>query len=209
VDAASVVLVIPKATFISAPIPQHKTPKDPRPSTRKTPSVTAQETHVPSHNPRLAPTPPTLSPLLRRRASHAPPPHTPPHAELSHRHAHPSPGRTRLARTPARALPRPAAATPLPRHPHRTHLCPSAKVKMPRLVFWPLRKSPSYLPSPRNIKPQKTPAQAPANPRQSPPRLNTLACLTQPQPRVNTTCPLPSAAQAREPRPAITHAPTR
>jgi hypothetical protein len=39
----------------------------------------------------------------------------------------------------------------------------------------PLSQSPSYLPPPRNRKPQKIPAQPPANPRQSPPRLNTLA----------------------------------
>jgi hypothetical protein len=108
-------------------------------TTPKPPSVTAppQHTRMPSHNPRLAPTPAALS-LCR-----APPSHTPPHAELSHRHAHPSPGRTRLARTPARALPRPAAATPLPRHPRHTHLVPSSQVKMPCPCILPLNHSPS------------------------------------------------------------------
>jgi hypothetical protein len=47
---------------------------------------------------------------------------------------------------------------------------------MPRPFFLLSRQSPSYLPPPRNIKPQKTPAQQPARPRQSPPRLNTRAC---------------------------------
>jgi hypothetical protein len=47
---------------------------------------------------------------------------------------------------------------------------------MPRPCCMWLCQVPSYLPPPRNIKPQKTPAQAPANPRQSPPRLHALAC---------------------------------
>jgi hypothetical protein len=92
----------------------------------------------------------------------------------------------------------------LPRHPRRTHLSPSVQVLMPRPWNMPSMKSPSYLPPPRNIKPQKTPAQAPANPRQSPPRLNTLACPHTRMPSHNPrlaptpTCPLPSAAQARK-----------
>jgi hypothetical protein len=128
----------------SCPTPQHITPEHARPSTRKPPSVSAPPQHTPmlSHNPRLVPTPPVLSPLLRRRESHAPPSHTPTHAELSHRHAQPSPGRTRLACTPARALPRPAAATPLPRRPRRTHRVPLAQVMMPRPCILPYLKSP-------------------------------------------------------------------
>jgi hypothetical protein len=111
----------------TCPHPATQNPKRPPP---KHPPVSRRpdSPRMPSHNPRLAPAPPALSPLLRRRASHAPPSHTPPHAELSHRHAHPSPGRIRLARTPARALPRPAATTPLPRLPRpltclRRHRC--------------------------------------------------------------------------------------
>jgi hypothetical protein len=41
VDASTVPLVLDKVPFIPAPTPQHKTTKDPRPSTRKPPSDTA------------------------------------------------------------------------------------------------------------------------------------------------------------------------
>jgi hypothetical protein len=81
-DASSSSLVVEVVPFVPAPTPQHETPKHPRPTTPKPPSVTAppQHTRMPSHNLRLAPTPAALSSLLRRRASHAPPSHTPPHA---------------------------------------------------------------------------------------------------------------------------------
>jgi hypothetical protein len=119
VDASTMPFTIEVLSFISVPTPQHKTPKDPRPSTRKPPSVTAPppRSRMPSHNPRLAPTPASLSPLLRRRAgqmcSSTPRHYTRPRtlSSLTGTLTPPS-GRTRLART----LPRPAAATPLPRH---------------------------------------------------------------------------------------------
>jgi hypothetical protein len=119
VDASSVLVVVAEVPFVPALTPQHKTPTDPRPSTRKPPSVTAppQHTRMPSHSPRLAPTPPALSPLLRRRSSYAPPSHTPPHAELSHRHAHPP---TAAPASPARRLVL-CRGLLLPRPCHNTH----------------------------------------------------------------------------------------
>ena len=120
VDALPVHFAVAVVPFVPAPTSQHKTPKDPRPRTRrKPPSVTAptQHNHMTSHNPPLEPTPAVPSAQARE---HVPPSHTSPHAELSHMHAHPSPGHTRLVRTPA--LPRPADTTPLPRRPcHDTH----------------------------------------------------------------------------------------
>ena len=63
-------------------------------------------------------------------------------------------------------------------------------------------------PTPQH-KPQKTPAQAPANPRQSPPRLHTLACPhTTPASRQHHL-PSPLCCAGARARPAITHAPTR
>ena len=52
-DASSVAVVVDPVPFVPAPTPQHKTPKDPRPSTRKPLSVTTlhQYTRMPSHNP--------------------------------------------------------------------------------------------------------------------------------------------------------------
>ena len=78
-DASSVSLVVAPVPFVSAPTVTLN-PKRPPPSTRKLLSVTAQppRTRMPSHNPRLAPTLPALSPLLRRRAS-TPRHHTRPH----------------------------------------------------------------------------------------------------------------------------------
>jgi hypothetical protein len=133
-DASSVIHAVEPVPFVPAPTPQQKTPKDPRTTTRKPPSVTAppQHTRKPSHNPRLAPTP--TCPLPSAPQAREPRPaitHAPTRSALSQART-PYPGRTRLARTPARALPRPAAATPLPRHSRRTHLSPLAQVKMPR-----------------------------------------------------------------------------
>jgi hypothetical protein len=94
VDASSVPVVVAEVPFIPAPTPQHKNPKTTPPKHQQPPRQSPprlKHTRTPSHNPCLAPTPAALSPLLRRRASRAPPSHTPPHAELSHRHAHPLP----------------------------------------------------------------------------------------------------------------------
>ena len=79
-DTSSELVVIDVFPFKSVPTPQHKTPKDPRPSTRKPPSVTdtPPRSPMPSHNPLLEPTPPVLSPLLHRRAI-TPRHHTRPH----------------------------------------------------------------------------------------------------------------------------------
>jgi hypothetical protein len=64
VNASSVPHVVEVVSFVSAPTPQHTTPKDPRPAN---PSQSPHRLHhMPSHNPRLAPTPPVLSPLLLR-----------------------------------------------------------------------------------------------------------------------------------------------
>jgi hypothetical protein len=92
-DASSGPLAVAPVPFVPAPTPQHKNPKRPPPKHPQTPlsHPPSPRTCMPSHNPRLAPTPAALSPLLLRRASHAPPSHTPPHAEVSHRHAHPLP----------------------------------------------------------------------------------------------------------------------
>jgi hypothetical protein len=153
-----------------------KPQKDPRPTTRKTPSVPAPppRSRMPSHNPRHAPTPPALCPLLRRRARVTPRHHTRPHtlSSLTGTHTPPpaapaSPAR-RFVLCRGLLLPRPC-------HPRRTHLPPSAQVSMPLPSFLPSRQSPSYLPPPRNIEPHRTPVQAPANPRQSPPRLHARA----------------------------------
>jgi hypothetical protein len=78
---------------------------------------------------------------------------------------------------------------------------------MPRPVILSLSQSPSYLPPPRNIKPQKTPAQAPANPRQSSSRLHARACPHINPASRNTSCTLPSVAQAREHDPPSSHTP--
>ncbi len=112
-DASSGPVVFDPVPFV--PAHNIKPQKTPAQAPANTPSDTAPPPHtrMPSHtNPRPAPTPAALSPLLRRRESttrH----HTRPHtlSSLTGTHTPPS-GRTRLARTPARALPRPAAATP-------------------------------------------------------------------------------------------------
>jgi hypothetical protein len=80
---------------------------------------------------------------------------------------------------------------------------------MPRPCLWLSRQSPSYLPPPRNIKPIRPPPKHPQAPVSHRPASTHSHALTQPPPRANTTCPLPSAAQAREPCPAITYGPTR
>jgi hypothetical protein len=168
-------------------------------------------------------------PSAAQAREHAPPSHTPQHAKLSHRHAHPSPGWTRLAPTRS-ALSQ--ARTPLPRpHPPRPHAgsCSAAACCCHAPATTPTPHSPGsagigvdassillavapvpFVPAPTpQHKPPKDPRPSTRTPRQSPPRLNTLACphTTPASPQHHLPSPL-CCAGARA-RPAITHAPTR
>ena len=64
-------------------------------------------------------------------------------------------------------------------------------------------------PTPQHKNPKTPPPKHPQTPVSHRPASTHSHALTQPLLRTNTTCPLPSAPQAREPRPAITHALTR
>ena len=62
-DASSVVLVVEVVPIVPAPTPQHKTPKDPRPTTRKPPSATAPPQHTRMPSPQPPPRANTTCPL--------------------------------------------------------------------------------------------------------------------------------------------------